>query len=88
MAPQARHAFARRGRSYVFIGSYTNGRLEDLRVAAAVAKGYKVAAGVRAMVVPCSGQVKAAAEDEGFGRLILTKKTVFEWLIGVACAWS
>jgi 3-isopropylmalate/(R)-2-methylmalate dehydratase large subunit len=49
----------------VFIGSCTNGRLEDLRAAAAVLAGRKVAGGVRVLVVPGSAQVRAAAESEG-----------------------
>jgi 3-isopropylmalate dehydratase len=49
----------------VFIGSCTNGRIEDLRAAAQVAKGHKVREGVRAMVVPGSGLVKEQAEKEG-----------------------
>jgi 3-isopropylmalate/(R)-2-methylmalate dehydratase large subunit len=49
----------------VFIGSCTNGRLEDLRAAAGVLRGRQVAAGVRALVVPGSMQVKLAAEAEG-----------------------
>jgi len=52
----------------VFIGSCTNGRIEDLRAAAKVAKGRKVAAGVQAMVVPGSGLVKHQAEEEGLDR--------------------
>ena len=52
----------------VFIGSCTNGRIEDLRAAAAVAKGRKVADGVHAMVVPGSGLVKEQAEEEGLDR--------------------
>jgi 3-isopropylmalate/(R)-2-methylmalate dehydratase large subunit len=61
----------------VFIGSCTNGRIEDLRAAAAVAKGRKVAAGVNAMVVPGSGLVKHQAEEEGLDRLFL--EAGFEW---------
>jgi 3-isopropylmalate/(R)-2-methylmalate dehydratase large subunit len=53
----------------VFIGSCTNGRIEDLRAAAAVLKGYGVADGIHAMVVPGSGQVKKQAEDEGLDRI-------------------
>jgi 3-isopropylmalate/(R)-2-methylmalate dehydratase large subunit len=53
----------------VFIGSCTNGRIEDLRSAAAVFKGRKVAEGVRAMVVPGSEGVRAQAEAEGLGRI-------------------
>jgi 3-isopropylmalate/(R)-2-methylmalate dehydratase large subunit len=53
----------------VFIGSCTNGRIEDLRSAAAVFKGRKVAEGVRAMVVPGSEGVRALAEAEGLGRI-------------------
>jgi 3-isopropylmalate/(R)-2-methylmalate dehydratase large subunit len=61
----------------VFIGSCTNGRIEDIRAAAAVAKGRKVAAGVRAMVVPGSGLVKQAAEAEGLDRILT--EAGFEW---------
>jgi homoaconitase/3-isopropylmalate dehydratase large subunit len=50
----------------VFIGSCTNGRIEDLRAAAAVVRGHRVSATVAAMVVPGSGQVKAQAEAEGW----------------------
>jgi 3-isopropylmalate/(R)-2-methylmalate dehydratase large subunit len=61
----------------VFIGSCTNGRIEDIRAAAAVAKGRKVAPGVRAMVVPGSGLVKQAAEAEGLDRVLI--EAGFEW---------
>ncbi len=61
----------------VFIGSCTNGRIEDLRAAAAVAKGRKVAAHVGAMVVPGSGLVKAQAEAEGLDRIFV--EAGFEW---------
>ena len=61
----------------VFIGSCTNGRIEDLRAAAAVARGRKVAAGVGAMVVPGSGLVKRQAEDEGLDQVFLAAG--FEW---------
>jgi 3-isopropylmalate/(R)-2-methylmalate dehydratase large subunit len=61
----------------VFIGSCTNGRIEDLRAAASVAKGRKVAAGVNAMVVPGSGLVKHQAEEEGLDRVFLAAG--FEW---------
>ena len=61
----------------VFIGSCTNSRLEDLRAAARVAKGHKVAAGVRAMVVPGSQRVKHAAESEGLDRIF--QEAGFEW---------
>ena len=60
-----------------FIGSCTNGRIEDLRQAAAVAKGRKVAAGVRALVVPGSGLVKQQAEKEGLDKVFL--EAGFEW---------
>lgn len=53
----------------VFIGSCTNSRIEDLRVAASYFKGKKVAQGVHAMVVPGSGLVKKQAEDEGLDEL-------------------
>jgi 3-isopropylmalate/(R)-2-methylmalate dehydratase large subunit len=61
----------------VFIGSCTNGRIEDLRAAAVVAQGRKVAAGVQAMVVPGSGLVKHQAEEEGLDRVFL--EAGFEW---------
>jgi 3-isopropylmalate/(R)-2-methylmalate dehydratase large subunit len=61
----------------VFIGSCTNGRIEDLREAAAVARGRKVAPGVRALVVPGSGLVKRQAEAEGLDRIFLAAG--FEW---------
>ena len=61
----------------VFIGSCTNSRIEDIRIAAAIAKGRKVADGVRAMVVPGSGLVKAQAEQEGLDRIL--KDAGFEW---------
>ena len=61
----------------VFIGSCTNGRIEDMRAAAAVVRGRHVADGVRAMVVPGSGMVKFQAEQEGLDRLFLDAG--FEW---------
>jgi 3-isopropylmalate/(R)-2-methylmalate dehydratase large subunit len=61
----------------VFIGSCTNGRIEDLREAAAVAEGRQVAAGVAAMVVPGSGLVKHQAEEEGLDRIFIAAG--FEW---------
>jgi 3-isopropylmalate/(R)-2-methylmalate dehydratase large subunit len=61
----------------VFIGSCTNARIEDLRRAAEVAKGRKVAKSVRAMVVPGSGLVKRQAESEGLDRVFL--EAGFEW---------
>lgn len=61
----------------VFIGSCTNARIEDLRAAAAVVKGRKVAGGVRAMVVPGSATVRAQAEKEGLGEVF--RAAGFEW---------
>jgi 3-isopropylmalate/(R)-2-methylmalate dehydratase large subunit len=61
----------------VFIGSCTNGRIEDLRAAAAVVRGYKVATTVRTMVVPGSQAVKAQAESEGLDRIF--KDAGFAW---------
>ena len=61
----------------VFIGSCTNGRIEDLRAAAAIARGRKVAAGVRALVVPGSGIVKQQAEAEGLDAVL--REAGFEW---------
>ena len=61
----------------IFIGSCTNGRIEDIRAAAAVAKGRRVADGVQALVVPGSGLVKRQAEQEGLDRILL--EAGFEW---------
>jgi 3-isopropylmalate/(R)-2-methylmalate dehydratase large subunit len=61
----------------VFIGSCTNSRIEDLRAAARVAKGHRVSAKVRAMVVPGSQMIKRAAEQEGLDRIFLDAG--FEW---------
>ena len=61
----------------VFIGSCTNGRIEDLRAAAAVLEGRRVAPSVRALVVPGSGQVKEQAEREGLDRVF--SAAGFEW---------
>ena len=61
----------------VFIGSCTNGRIEDIRAAAAIARGRKVAPGVRAMVVPGSGIVRDLAEAEGLDELLIAAG--FEW---------
>ncbi|HEX8388732.1 MAG TPA: 3-isopropylmalate dehydratase large subunit [Sphingomonas sp.] len=62
---------------HVFIGSCTNSRIEDLRAAAAVARGRRVADGVRAMVVPGSGLVKRQAEAEGLHRIFT--EAGFDW---------
>lgn len=62
---------------WVFIGSCTNGRIEDFRAAAAVVKGYKVADGVRAIAVPGSGLVKKQAEEEGLDKIFV--EAGFEW---------
>ena len=61
----------------VFLGSCTNGRIEDLRAAAAVVKGKKVAPTVNAMVVPGSGLVKEQAEAEGLD--VIFKEAGFDW---------
>ena len=61
----------------VFIGSCTNGRLEDLREAAAVVKGKRLASGVRGMVVPGSGSVKRQAEAEGLHQIFVSAG--FDW---------
>lgn len=61
----------------VFLGSCTNGRIEDLRAAAEVVKGRKVAPGVYAMVVPGSQKVKEQAEAEGLDRIF--KEAGFDW---------
>jgi 3-isopropylmalate/(R)-2-methylmalate dehydratase large subunit len=61
----------------VFIGSCTNGRIEDLRAAAAILKGKKIKDVKRAMVVPGSGLVRAQAEEEGLADIF--KEAGFEW---------
>jgi len=61
----------------VFIGSCTNGRIEDLRAAAAIAKGRRVASRVRALVVPGSGLIKEEAEAEGLDKVFT--EAGFEW---------
>ena len=61
----------------IFIGSCTNGRLEDLRDAAKIVKGKKVAGHVNAMVVPGSGLVKQQAEDEKIDKIF--KEAGFDW---------
>jgi 3-isopropylmalate/(R)-2-methylmalate dehydratase large subunit len=61
----------------IFIGSCTNGRIEDLRVAAKLLKGKKVAKDVKAMVVPGSGLVKKQAEDEGLDKVFIDAG--FQW---------
>ena len=61
----------------VFIGSCTNARIEDLRAAAALVRGYRVATTVRAMVVPGSQQVKAQAEREGLNHVFTAAG--FDW---------
>ncbi len=61
----------------IFIGSCTNGRIEDLRLAASLLKGKKIASNVSAMVVPGSGLVKAQAEKEGLHKIFI--EAGFEW---------
>ncbi|MCP4329536.1 MAG: 3-isopropylmalate dehydratase large subunit [Alphaproteobacteria bacterium] len=61
----------------VFIGSCTNGRIDDLRAVAEIAKGRTVADGIHAMVVPGSGLVKVQAEDEGIDRILV--EAGFDW---------
>jgi len=63
--------------THVFIGSCTNGRIEDLRAAAGIAYGRHVAAGVKAIVVPGSAATRAAAEAEGLDRIF--REAGFEW---------
>jgi len=67
----------------VFLGSCTNGRIEDLRAAAEVVRGRRVAAGVRAMVVPGSAHVKAQAESEGLDETF--RAAGFDWR-GAGCS--
>ena len=54
----------------VFIGSCTNGRIEDLRAASEILKGKKIKDGMRAMVVPGSGLVRMQAEEEGIAEIV------------------
>jgi len=61
----------------VFIGSCTNGRIEDLRAAAEILKGRRIRPGLRAMIVPGSGLVRAQAEEEGLADIF--KEAGFEW---------
>jgi 3-isopropylmalate/(R)-2-methylmalate dehydratase large subunit len=61
----------------VFIGSCTNSRIEDIRAAATVAKGRKVADSVYAMVVPGSGLIKEQAEEEGLDQILIDAG--FDW---------
>ncbi|MBM4420548.1 MAG: 3-isopropylmalate dehydratase large subunit [Chloroflexi bacterium] len=68
----------------VFIGSCTNSRIEDLRTAARVAAGRKVRAGIRAMVVPGSEQVRRQAESEGLDRIF--KSAGFDWRELAGCS--
>jgi 3-isopropylmalate/(R)-2-methylmalate dehydratase large subunit len=67
----------------VFLGSCTNARIEDLRAAAEVVRGRRVSAGVRALVVPGSAQVKAQAEHEGLD--VVFRNAGFEWR-GAGCS--
>jgi len=62
---------------YMFVGSCTNGRIEDIRAVAEVAKGRKVADHVTALIVPGSGLVKEQAEQEGLDKILL--EAGFEW---------
>ncbi len=61
----------------VFIGSCTNGRIEDLRAVAEIVKGKKIKDGMRAMIVPGSGLVRAQAEEEGLAAIF--EEAGFEW---------
>ena len=61
----------------VFLGSCTNGRIEDLRAAAGIVKGHHIASKIRAMVVPGSQAVKRQAEEEGLDEIF--KTAGFEW---------
>jgi len=62
---------------YAFVGACTNGRIEDIRAAAAVAKGRHVADGVTALIVPGSGLIKEQAEEEGLAKILIDAG--FEW---------
>lgn len=77
MGLSARQALAGTHIDRVFIGSCTNGRIEDLRTVAALVRGKHVADGVRAMVVPGSGSVRRIAEQEGIAQTLIDAG--FEW---------
>jgi 3-isopropylmalate/(R)-2-methylmalate dehydratase large subunit len=77
MGLQGGEAFGDLQLDKVFIGSCTNGRIEDLRAVAEVVRGHRVADGVQAMVVPGSGLVKAAAEAEGIAEVLIDAG--FDW---------
>ncbi len=77
MGLQAGTPISEIGINRVFIGSCTNARIEDLRAAAKVVKGYRVSSKVNAMVVPGSGQVKRQAEAEGLDKIFT--EAGFDW---------
>ena len=72
----------------VFIGSCTNGRIEDLRAASGIVKGKKVAAGVTAIVVPGSGRVRLQAEKEGLDKIFYRSWFGMAFLPAVPCVWA
>ena len=72
----------------IFIGSCTNSRIADLREAAAIVDGRKVAARVRAMVVPGSQQVKAQAEAEGLDEVFRARRLRVARAPAARCAWG
>lgn len=67
-----------------FIGSCTNSRIEDLRAAAQIVKGHRVAAGVNAIIVPGSILTKMQAEDEGLDKIF--KEAGFDWRSESGCS--
>ena len=76
------------GVDVVFVGSCTNGRLEDLRAAADVLRGHRVADGVRMMVVPGSAKVRAAAEAEGLDKIFRRRRARSGASPAVPCVWA
>ena len=72
----------------MFVGSCTNGRIEDLRAAADVIKGRKVADGVRMLVVPGSMQVRAQAEAEGLNEVFTAAGAEWRAARAARCAWA
>ena len=88
MGAEAGHAIENIAVDRVFIGSCTNSRIEDLRAAAQVVKGYHVDSRVRAMVVPGSQKIKAQAEKEGLDEIFQRRRISSGANRAARCAWG